>query len=77
MPLRRDLQRGHQPGRSRLRSGTTMPSAATTSPSRSRTGTATEQAPRLISSTVVRVALAMHPAQLLAQPAGLGDRVRR
>ena len=37
---------------SRLRLGTTIPSAATTSPPR-RTGTPTEQAPRLISSTVV------------------------
>ena len=35
-----------------LRLGTTMPSAATTSP-RARIGTPTEQAPRLIYSTVV------------------------
>ncbi|ODA70506.1 hypothetical protein APS67_005375 [Streptomyces sp. AVP053U2] len=40
------------PGRSRLRLGATMPSAATTSPP-DRIGTATELAPRLISSTVV------------------------
>ncbi len=39
-------------GLSRFRLGTTMPSAATTSPRR-RIGTPTEQAPRLISSTVV------------------------
>ena len=39
--------------RSRLRLGTTMPSAATTCPLGARIGTATEHAPRLISSTVV------------------------
>src|SRR5207245_1762296 len=39
-------------GRSRFRLGTTMPSAATTLPSAARTGTATENAPRLISSWV-------------------------
>ena len=39
-------------GRSRLRLGTTMPTAATTGPWFRRIGTATEQAPRLISSLV-------------------------
>ena len=48
-----DLERGDQPRPVLLAGcGTTMPSAATTSSPR-RTGTATEQAPRLISSTVV------------------------
>ena len=43
-----------------------------------RIGTATEQAPRLISSMVVRVAVAVHPARAARRSrARLGDRVRR
>ena len=49
-----------------------MPRAATTSGPR-RTGTATEQAPRLISSTGGGEAVAVYVRQLSAQGARLGD----
>jgi len=58
--------------RSFFRLGRTMPREATTSVF-ARIGTATEQAPRLISSTVV----VAYPGQLAAQGARLADRVRR
>ena len=57
--LRRDLQRGEQTGPVASQVGTTMPMAATTWESSARaipgprTGTAIEQAPSVISSTVV------------------------